>query len=85
MGIIDKYIILQNIKGRKSMFSSSKTLDLEENYSKLRESLFPIETKDLQLLLDWYILYDDEIFDLQMRAIKDELAFRNTSLGKELR
>lgn len=67
------------------MSSSLKTQDLEKSYSNYRSALSALETPDLELLLEWYLLYEDEQFKPQIKAIRDELAFRNTSLGKELR
>jgi len=84
MGIIGRLLTLQNIKERRNMYTSSKTQVLDENYSKFRNTLHNIETSDLEILLDAYIIIDLSIFEAQIKAIKDELEFRNTSLGKEL-
>lgn len=66
------------------MYTSSKTQALDENYSKFRNTLYNIETSDLEVLLDAYITMELSIFESQIKAIKDELEFRNTSLGREL-
>lgn len=42
------------------------------------------KTGDLEVLLDWYNLCGEELFKDQIDAIKGELEFRKTSLGKEL-
>lgn len=66
------------------MYTSSKTQALDENYSKFRNTLYNIKTSDLEVLLDAYITMELSIFESQIKAIKDELEFRNTSLGREL-
>ena len=43
-----------------------------------------METEDLEILLDAYTIMGIPLFEAQINAIKDELEFRNTSLGKEL-
>jgi hypothetical protein len=43
-----------------------------------------METEDLEILLDAYTIMGIPLFEAQIKAIKDELEFRNTSLGKEL-
>jgi hypothetical protein len=84
MGIIGRLLILQNIKERKNMYTSSKTQALDESYSNFRKSLGDMETEDLEILLDAYTIMGIPLFEAQIKAIKDELEFRNTSLGKEL-
>lgn len=42
------------------------------------------KTDDLEVLLDWYGICGQELFKDQIEAIKNELALRKTSLGKEL-
>lgn len=66
------------------MYTSSKIQALDENYSNFRMNLFSIETDDLEILLDAYAMMGHHLFELQIKAIKDELEFRNTSLGREL-
>ena len=66
------------------MYISSKTQVLDESYSNFRMNLFRIKTEDLEILMDAYTTMSLPIFETQLRAIKDELEFRNTSLGKEL-
>lgn len=67
------------------MYTSSKIQALDESYSKFRKSLGDMETEDLEILLDAYtILMGISLFEAQIKAIKDELEFRNTSLGREL-
>ena len=43
-----------------------------------------LKTDDLELLLDWYGMYDKTLFKDQIEIIKSVLEFRKTSLGKEL-
>jgi hypothetical protein len=66
------------------MSTTLKTQDLDESYFRFRSQLSKESTEDLQLILDAYILIGGHFFDISIRAIKDELEFRNTSLGKEL-
>ncbi len=69
------------------MSSITKTPDLAKSYfneDKYLESLRSLETVDLELLLDWYILYAEAVFCDQKRLIKIELEARNTPLWKEL-
>jgi hypothetical protein len=87
MEIIDKSITLQNLKGQKSMSSTSKTQAWEKNSFNVEEfikSLQAFSTVDLELLIDWYTLFDDPMFNEQIEAIKHYLYLRNSSLGKEL-
>jgi hypothetical protein len=84
MGIIGRLLILQSIKERRNMYTSSKTRVLDESYSNFRKSLGDMETEDLEILLDAYTIMGIPLFEAQINAIKDELEFRNTSLGKEL-
>lgn len=57
---------------------------MDENYSSFRNTLHNIKTSDLEFLLDTYTVIGMSLFEAQIKAIKDELEFRNTSLGKEL-
>lgn len=66
------------------MYTSSKTQALDESYSNFRKNLGDIETSDLEILLDAYTVMGMPLFEAQIKAIKDELEFRNTSLGREL-
>lgn len=66
------------------MYTSSKTQALDESYSNFRKSLGDMETENLEILLDAYTTISIPLFGLQIEAIKDELEFRNTSLGREL-
>lgn len=66
------------------MCTSSKTQALDESYSSFRKNLNNIETYDLEVLLDAYTMMGLPLFKTQIEAIKDELEFRNTSLGREL-
>jgi hypothetical protein len=66
------------------MSTTSKTLDWEENSSKYIDGLKKLKNDELELLLDWYRLYDPPQFRNEINAIKEELHFRNSSLGKEL-
>ena len=84
MGIIGRLLILQSIKERRNMYTSSKTRVLDESYFNFRKSLGDMETEDLEILLDAYTIMGIPLFESQIKAIKDELEFRNTSLGKEL-
>jgi len=65
------------------MCSYLKILDWEESYFKYRKILCCFNTSDLRALLEGYLLADSG-FDLQIQAIRDELEFRNSPLGKEL-
>lgn len=66
------------------MSTTLKTLVLEKNSSKYTDGLKKLKTDELELLLDWYRLYDPPKFREEIDAIKAELAFRSTALGKEL-
>ena len=69
------------------MFIITKAPDLAKNCfnkGKYLDALRELETVDLELLLDWYILYEDAIFEEHKRLIKAELDFRTTPLGREL-
>lgn len=69
------------------MSSTLKIQDLVKNssdYQEFRKALLTFKNDDLELLLDWYALYEDDLFEQQIKAIKDELHFRRSSLGKEL-
>ena len=66
------------------MSTTSKTPGLEKNYSEYRKAISELETPDLKLLLEWCSLYEGSIFKKEIKAIKEELDFRNTSLGREL-
>lgn len=66
------------------MSTTLKTQDLDESYFRFRSQVSKESTEDLQLILDAYILIGVRFFDISIRAIKDELEFRSTSLGKEL-
>jgi hypothetical protein len=66
------------------MSTTLKTQDLDENYSRLRSQLSTESTEDLQIILDAYNLIGGRFFETSIKAIKDELEFRSTSLGKEL-
>jgi hypothetical protein len=87
MEIIGKCLTLQNIKGLRSMSHILKIPDLVKNssdYSEFRRALSAFKIDDLELLLDWYRLYEDDLFEQQIKAITDELLFRRSSLGREL-
>lgn len=66
------------------MFSTSKTPDLASNYSNVRKIAASFKTDELEALLDVCTIMDPIYFELQIKAIKDELELRKTSLGKEL-
>ena len=66
------------------MSTTLKTQDSDENYSRLRSQLSTESTEDLQIILDAYNLIGGRFFETSIKAIKDELEFRSTSLGKEL-
>ncbi len=66
------------------MSSISKTPDWESSYSKLRKTLMIFEIEELEFLHDTYIMMNPSFFEMQIKAIKDELELRKTSLGKEL-
>lgn len=69
------------------MSTTTKIPDLAKNSfnkGKYLDALRELETVDLELLLDWYILYEDATFEEHKRLIRSELEFRATPLGKEL-
>jgi hypothetical protein len=43
-----------------------------------------LETDDLETLLDMYAMWSSEYYT-EVKALEDELTFRKTLLGKELR
>jgi hypothetical protein len=66
------------------MSITSRIPDWEKNSSKYIDGLRKLKNDELELLLDWYRLYDPPQFRNEIEAIVEELAFRRTSLGKEL-
>lgn len=66
------------------MFSTSKTQDWGNNYSEMRKMLHGFKTDELETLQDAYTIMDPDMFKMQIKAIKDELELRKTSLGREL-
>ena len=66
------------------MSTTSKIPDWEKNSSNYTEGLRKLKNDELELLLDWYRLYDPPQFKHEINAIKEELAFRRTALGREL-
>ena len=70
------------------MSFTSKIPDWESNYSNFRKRIITFKMDELEVLLevlqDAYIMMDPSYFELQIKAIKDELELRKTSLGKEL-
>lgn len=66
------------------MSTTSKTQDWGNNYSEMRKGLMRFKTYELETLQDAYTIMDPDMFKLQIKAIKDELELRKTSLGKEL-
>lgn len=69
------------------MSSILKTQDLVRNSSndeEFRKALSAFKIDDLEVLLDWYMLYEDDLFKSQIEALKEEIYLRNTKLGKEL-
>jgi hypothetical protein len=66
------------------MSITSRIPDWEKNSSRYTEGLRKLKNDELELLMDWYRLYDPPQFRDEIEAIKEELAFRNTLLGKEL-
>lgn len=84
MEIIDKCITHKSLKERRSMFTISKTPDLASNYSSVRKTAASFKTDELEALLDACAIMDPIYFELHIKAIKDELELRKTSLGKEL-
>lgn len=85
MGITARFITPQNLKGQKSMSSTSKTQALGKNsFNEYYHMLYECSIADLELLLDWYALYEDHLFEDQIEAIKNCLHLRRSSLGREL-
>jgi hypothetical protein len=84
MEITGKYITRQSIKERRSMSINLKIPDSEKNCSKYRKAIIAFSTPDLEVLLDWYLLYGEDAFKNEIEAIQIELRFRQTLLGKEL-
>jgi hypothetical protein len=84
MEIIGKCITHKNIKGQVSMSTTSKTQDWGNNYSEMRKVLRGFKTEELEALSDAYAVMGATMFKMQIKAIKDELELRKTSLGKEL-
>ena len=84
MEITDKCITHKNIKGLVSMSTTSKTPDWESSYSEMRKVLHGFKTEELEALSDAYAVMGATLFKMQIKAIKDELELRKTSLGKEL-
>lgn len=66
------------------MSTTSKTPDWESSYSKIRKQLHTFDICELEALQDAYTMMDFDFYELQIKAIKDELELRKTSLGKEL-
>ena len=66
------------------MSTTSKTQDWENNYSEMRKMLHGFKTEELELLSDAYAVMGAILFKMQIKAIKDELELRKTSLGREL-
>lgn len=65
------------------MSSYLKIADWEKSYSKYRIAIMRLNTPELRVLLEWYQLADSG-FEFQIQALKDEIEFRGSSLGKEL-
>lgn len=84
MEITDKCATHKNIKGLVSMSTTSKTPGWESSYSELRKVVARFKTEELEVLQDTYTIMDPSQFELQIKAIEDELQLRKTSLGKEL-
>jgi hypothetical protein len=84
MEIIDKSITHQNLKGLKNMSTTLKIQDWEKSYSEMRKMFCDFKTDELETLSDAYVVMAASMFKLQIKAIKDELELRKTSLGKEL-
>jgi hypothetical protein len=65
----------------------SKTPDSEKscfNKSKFIAAIQSFDIADLEVLLDWYTMYEGGVFNDQIEVIKNQLQFRNSGLGKEL-
>jgi len=84
MEIIDKSTTPQNLKGQKSTHITLKIQDWEKSYSEMRKMFCAFKTDELEFLSDTYVVMGTTLFELQIKAIKDELELRKTSLGKEL-
>ena len=84
MEITDKCITHRNIKGLRNMSTISKTQDWESSYSKIRKLLHAFKMDELEFLQDAYTMMNPVLHELQIKAIKDELQLRKTSLGREL-
>jgi hypothetical protein len=84
MEIIDKSTTHQNLKGLKNMSTTLKIQDWEKSYSEMRKMFCDFKTDELETLSDTYAVMGASMFKLQIKAIKDELELRKTSLGKEL-
>lgn len=84
MEITGKHITHRNIKGHRSMSSTLKTPDWASNYSKVRKVTASFKTEELEVLQDTCAILEPSDFELQIKAIKDELELRKTSLGREL-
>jgi hypothetical protein len=87
MEIIDKFTTHQNLKGLKNMYTISNIQDLEKNSfdsDKFKSAIIAFKTVDIEMLLDWYRIYDKNAFKNQIKVLVDELNFRKSSLGKEL-
>lgn len=66
------------------MSTTLKTQDSDESYFKYRSLIVDQTTEELEILIDAYSMIDPVYFKTPIKAIKDELSFRDTSLGKEL-
>lgn len=87
MEIIGKWQKLENTKGLKNMSSNSKTQgssNISTNIEKYTQSLFTLETSELEVLLDLYGYMPIGVYKDEIEAIRGELAFRNSPLGAEL-
>jgi hypothetical protein len=84
MEITDKFIMYQNIREQKNMSTTLKTPGWESSYFKVRKVAANFKTDELESLQDAYAMMDPGHYELQIKAIKDELELRKTSLGKEL-
>ena len=69
------------------MYTISNIQDLEKNSfdsDKFKSAIIAFKTVDIEMLLDWYRIYDKNAFKNQIKVLVDELNFRKSSLGKEL-
>ena len=66
------------------MSTTLKIQDWEKSYSEMRKMFCDFKTDELETLSDAYVVMAASMFKLQIKAIKDELELRKTSLGKEL-